>query len=107
MCLGSKTMPLFGPSGVVKTNQKTVLAEGRPISAVGDLVTPHGNPYNRKKPGYNPGCANATVMDGCPTVRVNSMPVAYIGAELTCMMHGLDLVPSKTVRIPGPAGGGE
>lgn len=107
MCLGSKTMPLYGPSGVVKPNCKNVQVEGRFVAAVGDIVTPHGNPYNKKKPGFNPGCKTATVMDGCQTVRVNGMAVAYIGAELTCMMHGLDLVPSKTVRVPGPAGGGE
>lgn len=99
MCLGSKTMPLYGPSGMVKPMTKTVLVEGRPIACWGDPVTTHGNPYNPKKPGFNPPCACATVAEGAPTVLAYGRMIAHMHSELTCMLHFLDLVPAKTVRV--------
>jgi hypothetical protein len=99
---GDITNPLFGPSGFVTSTTPTVLVDGRPVATIGSPVSVHGNPFNRKAPGFNPPCAAAVVSTGISNVLVEGRPIATLTSRCTCGLHFVKLAGSTTVRV-GPA----
>ncbi len=75
---------LVPPQNVVASITPTVLAMGKPVNTFGSIVAPHGNPYDPRKPGFDPVCASATVSTlTAPTVLIQGKPVAVVGPALT------------------------
>lgn len=98
---GDVTDPKFGPPGFITSQTPTVMIDGRPAATIGSPVAPHGNPYNRKAPGYNPPCAHAVVSTGVSNVLIEGRPLATIQSLCSCGLHFVQLVGSSTVMV-GP-----
>ena len=109
-CVDDVTDPLKGEFGIVAfpphefgqvVGASTVLAMGKPVATVGDLVTPHGNFDNPKMPGYNPECAKA-ILTGLNTgynVLVEGRPIAVIGGTMCSCTHFIVGPGAPTVMV--------
>lgn len=86
------TVDLVGGTGqITGPGAISVLVDGVPISVVGDLVAPHGNP-----PHTNP-----TIVIGSPTVRAEGKPITVqINSTATCFHQVTS--GSLTVKADGP-----
>jgi uncharacterized Zn-binding protein involved in type VI secretion len=101
-CTGDLVDPKYGPPNVIASVTPTVLAHGRPVATIGAIVTPHGNYYNPKAPGFNPKCSLGKVLTGIPNVLVMGLPVAVIGKSLCdCGFHFVAMPGDPTVLV-GP-----
>jgi hypothetical protein len=98
---GSMTPPLYGPSGVMISVTPTVYVEGRPVATELADVTPHGNPYNPKAPGFNPACADAVILEGAPRVMAGPghFGVAHVASMCSCGFHQVALLPAVKTYV--------
>lgn len=77
--LGLATRSLVGPGTDLGPGAPTVYAEGVPVSVVGDLVSPHGEP-----PHTSP-----TIANGSTTVSANGKPVVVQGLSKATCAHAV------------------
>jgi uncharacterized Zn-binding protein involved in type VI secretion len=99
---GTNALLPAGPGFVMATATK-VACEYLPVAKVGDLVSPHGNYFDPKKPGFNPLCKNAYIVEGSPTVMVEGKPMALagpMGSLLSCG-HWLTTPRTKKTIVAG------
>lgn len=78
----------LGP-GVILSGNPTVLIgpSALPAARVGSIVKPHGNPIDRRQPGFNPICSASVIATGSPTVLVGGLPMARITSMCSCGQH--------------------
>jgi uncharacterized Zn-binding protein involved in type VI secretion len=77
--LGLAGKSLVGPGTDLGPGAPTVFAEGVPVSVVGDLVSPHGEP-----PHTSP-----TIANGSATVFANGKPVVVQGLSKATCAHAV------------------
>jgi len=73
-------------SGVVATGAGTVIAEGAPVSKIGDIAV---------------GCHSGVIATGIPTVLVESVPVATINSVVVGCVTGIVVTGAATVMAGG------
>jgi uncharacterized Zn-binding protein involved in type VI secretion len=86
--LGLVGRSLVGPGTDLGPGAATVIAEGAPVSVVGDLVSPHGEP-----PHTSP-----TIISGSATVFAEGKPVVVQGLSTASCAHVVN-TGAATVQV--------
>jgi len=79
---------LVGPGVDLGPGVPNILVEGQPISVIGDLVAPHGEPPH----------SSPTIITGSGTVLASGRPVAVQGISFASCGHSM-ITGAATVQI--------